>query len=105
MLTTLYVVLSIGQNRSHIYKGNIWHVSRSHPLLPKAVHEVLRTENTFTHALSPTLGLAITLTLSLTLALTPTLTHTHSRQNYLGIKGVNFLYKIATAGTRRSRFF
>ena len=44
MRTTPYLVLSIGANKKHIYQGNIWNVSRSHPLLTHAVQEVLRTE-------------------------------------------------------------
>ena len=42
--STPYVILSIGANGEHIYQGNIWHVSQSHPLLVYALQEVLRTE-------------------------------------------------------------
>ena len=40
---TPYIVMSIGANKSHIYQGNIWHVSPCHPLLTYALQKVLTT--------------------------------------------------------------
>ena len=43
LATTPYLVMSIGANKRHIYQGNIWHASKSHPLLTHAVQKVLTT--------------------------------------------------------------
>ena len=38
-----HLLLSIGQNRKHIFQGNIWHASAKHPLLARAVGHALGT--------------------------------------------------------------
>ena len=43
LATTPYLIMSIGANRHHIYQGNIWHASKSHLLLTKALQMVLAT--------------------------------------------------------------
>ena len=43
LATTPFLVMSIGKAQNHIYQGNIWHASRSHPLLTEALQRQLRT--------------------------------------------------------------
>ncbi|CAK9103484.1 unnamed protein product [Durusdinium trenchii] len=38
-----HLLLSIGQNRKHIFQGNMWHASAKHPLLARAVGHALGT--------------------------------------------------------------